>query len=157
MSDERKINKIDPSLVKVGDVMSFTYYVKVTDVRNNGEELMVEDLDHGLSKMRVQGRELVVGSSSADQFLEEEKVSQTKAAEMLISSIRRPLTVCFEKKDGTERMMRCRFVAQEPVMGRSMVEDLDKMDVKDRLRQVDHRTIKFLIVDGVKYSVKTAK
>jgi len=34
-----------------------------------------------------------------------------------------------------------------------MVEDLEVKGV-NRLRQVDHRTIKYLIVDGVKYMVK---
>jgi len=39
-------------------------------------------------------------------------------------------------------------------LGRSMVEDLESSDKKNRMRQVDHRTIKWLIVDGVKYVVK---
>jgi hypothetical protein len=49
----------------------------------------------------------------------------TRIAEILITSPNRPLTVCFTKKDGTERVLRGRWIAQEALMGRSFVEDLD--------------------------------
>jgi hypothetical protein len=153
MSDERKTNKVDPTKVKVGDLMAFTYYVKIKKSNSNGEDLLVEDLDNGGSEIRVQGKELVTSSYSADQFAEEEKVTKTRAAEILINSPNRPLTVSFQKQDGTERVMRGRLVAPEPLLGRSMVEDLETTD-KNRLRQVDHRTINWIIVDGVKYTVK---
>ncbi len=153
MSTERKTHKVDPAKVKKGDLMAFTYYVKIKSSNRNGEELLVEDLDNGLSEIRVQGKDLVVSSHSADQFAEEEKVTKTRAAEILINSPNRPLTVCFLKADGTERVLRGRLIAPEPLLGRSMVEDLETLD-KNRLRQVDHRTIKFLVVDQVKYIVK---
>ena len=59
------------------------------------------------------------------------------------------------KQDGTERTLRGKLVKPEPLLGRSMVEDLDSDDKKNRLRQVDHRTINWLVVDGVKYTVKS--
>ena len=40
------------------------------------------------------------------------------------------------------------------LLGRSLCEDLDLPEGRNRLREVDHRTIKYLIVDGVKYVVK---
>ena len=40
----RKTNKTDPSLVKKGDLMAITYYVKVEDVRRGGEQLSVRDV-----------------------------------------------------------------------------------------------------------------
>lgn len=153
MSDERKVNKVDVSKVSKGDLMAFTYYVKVNSV--NGDKLMVDDLLHGVKGIQVTGKDLITNSMSADQFAEEEKVSMTKAAELLITSHNRPLTVCFEKKDGSERVLRGRFIRHEALLGRSMVEDLDiaKTDKEDGLRQVDHRTIRYLVVDGVKYVV----
>ncbi len=41
-------------------------------------------------------------------------------------------------------------------MGRSYVEDLDvaKTDKELGIREVDHRTIQSLIVDGVKFTLK---
>lgn len=152
MSD-RVTHKVDPTKVKAGDLMAFTYYVKVKRTDQNGEELLVEDLDNHSNEIQVRGKDLVISSHSADQFAEEEKVSKTRAAEILIHSANRPLTVSFLKADGTERVLKGRLIAPEPLLGRSMVEDLETHD-KNRLRQVDHRTINFLIVDGVKYTVK---
>ena len=153
MTTDRKINKVEPQKVKKGDLMAFTYYVKIKESTQGGETLLVEDVDNGLNEIRVQGKELVVGSYSADQYTEEEKVTKTRAAEILIHSVNRPFTVSFLKADETERILRGRLVAPEPLLGRSMVEDLDTTD-KHRLRQVDHRTINWIIVEGVKYVVK---
>jgi len=76
-----------------------------------------------------------------------------KAAEILVNAYHRPLTVCFVKNDGTERTLRGRLVKPEPLLGRSTVEDLDVTN-GNRLRLVDHRTIKWIVVDGTKYTVK---
>lgn len=150
---DRTTHKVDPTKVKVGDLMAFTYYVKIKKTEQHGEQLLVEDLDNNLSEIQVRGKDLIVGSKSADQFAEEEKVSKTRAAEILINSANRPLSVSFLKADGTERILRGRLVAPEPLLGRSMVEDLETMD-KNRLRQVDHRTINWITVDGTRYVVK---
>jgi hypothetical protein len=151
---DRKTNPVAPSKVKMGDMMAFTYYVKVRSVHQNGDELVVEDLDNKNTPISIRGKDLVERAFSADQYSEEEKVGKTRAAEILVSSHNRPLTVSFMKQDGTERVLKGRLVKPEPLLGRSMVEDLEKMDSKDRVRQVDHRTLNFLIVDGVKYVVK---
>lgn len=151
---ERKSNKIAASKVKTGDMMAMVYFVKVKSVRGPNE-IYVEDLYHGTSDIEVRGKELIENSYSADQFTEEMKVSKTQAADILIHSSNRPLTVSFLKADGEERVLRGRLIKPEPLLGRSMVEDLDKpVTEKNRLRQVDHRTINWLVVDGVKYIVK---
>lgn len=152
MSD-RKQNPVDPRQVSPGHLMAFTYYVKVETTQHNGENLLVNDLDNNNQRININGAELVKRSYSADQYAEEEKVSKTQAAEILVNSPNRPLTVSFDKADGTERVLRGRLIKPEPLLGRSMVEDLETTD-KNRVRQVDHRTIRFLIVDGVKYVVK---
>lgn len=152
---ERKIHKVNASSVKSGDLMSLVYYVKVKAVDPARHELIVEDLDNGGAEIMLRGKELIETSHSADQHLEEEKVSKTQAAEILVHSINRPLTVSFLKADGTERIIRGRLVKPEPLLGRSMVEDLDIPSAEiNRLRQVDHRTINWLVVEGVKYVVK---
>jgi hypothetical protein len=150
---ERKSHKVLPVRVKVGDLMAFVYYVRVKKVDPAVPSLVVEDLDHDQGDFAVAGTRLISGAFSADQFQEEEKVTMTRAAEILIASYNRPLTVCFIKQSGGLRVMRGRLLKPEPLLGRSHVEDLD-VPGRSRLRLVDHRTIKYLIVDGVKYIVK---
>ncbi len=150
---DTKVNNVEPTKVKNNDLMAFVNYVKVKTVNHSGEELIVTPLDKNSKDIRITGRDLVVNALSADQFEETEKVTKTEAAEILISSHNRPFTVSFDKADGNERTLRGRLIKPEPLLGRSMVEDLDETD-KHRIKQVDHRTIHFLIVGGVKYVVK---
>ncbi len=154
---EQKKHKINPLKVKCGDLMTLTHWVKVKNPSDFYHTLIVSDLDNDdLPEIHIRGKQLVENAFSADQFVEEENVTKTVAAEILVSSHNRPLTVCFKKQDGSERVIRGRLLKHEALLGRSMVEDLDtpKGDKRGRLRQVDHRTIHYLIVDGVKYLVK---
>jgi hypothetical protein len=151
--NDRKKNRVNPAEVRLGDLMAFTYYARVEQVGVGGTKLVVSDLDSGIQNITVDGKELVEHALSADYFGEVEKVTKTKAAEMLVSSYGRPFTVCFEKTDGEDRTLRGRLVAPEPLLGRSQVEDLEQ-PLKSRTRLVDHRTIHWLVVDGVKYVVK---
>jgi hypothetical protein len=150
---ERKTNKLVPSKVNSGDLMALVYFVKVQSVQERGEYLVVTDVDQDQGPINVRGKTLVENSFSADQFSETEKVTKTAAAELLVNSFNRPFKVCYTKQDGEERVLRGRLIQPEPLLGRSMVEDLDA-DKKNRVRQVDHRTIQWLIVEGVKYEVK---
>lgn len=149
--DHKKHNVVAKD-IKTGDLMALIYWVTVDSKNLDGTELMVRDLDSGTS-FKVFGKDLVERSLSADQYHEVVKATKTQMAEILVESHNRPITVYFTKSDGTDRKMRCRLIKQEPLMGRSMVEELDTTD-KNRLRQVDHRTIQYLIVDGVKYEEK---
>jgi hypothetical protein len=153
---ERRRHKVDPGRIKPGELMACVYYVKVKKVNDGGASLQVQDLDGDQGEFVVRGAKLIGGSFSADQYQEEEKVTMTRAAEILIASYNRPLTVCFLKKRGEQRLLRGRLLQPEPLLGRSHVEDLD-VSGKNRIRLVDHRTIRFLIVDGVKYTVRGRK
>lgn len=55
---------------------------------------------------------------------------------------------------GEERVLVGHLVSTEPKMGRSTVVDLEIPQGKHRLRLVDHRTVEWLILRGVKYVVK---
>lgn len=153
---DRKINSVVPSLVNKNDLMAFVNYVKVKDVLAGGEELIVTDLGNNNKDIKITGKDLVCNSLSADQYTSTEKVTKTEAAEILITLYNRPFTVCFEKADESERVLRGRFIKHEELFGRSMVEDLDEpaSSPRGRVRQVDHRSLKWLIVEGVKYIVK---
>lgn len=162
--EERKTHKVVGKKVNKDDLMAFTYWVKVTEnlVELSGssrtfEVLRVVNLDDKNSPIEFRGLELIEGGLSADQFHEEQTVTKTKAAELLVTSHNRPLTVAFVKADGTDRKIRGRLISAEPLLGRSMVEDLDLEDngkERNRVRLVDHRTITYLIVEGIKYTVK---
>jgi hypothetical protein len=156
---DRPFHKTASVKVKSGHIMAIVHYVKVNDIWNAPSDnagMSVTSLDEGnTGSFRVEGRVLIENALSADQYQEEVTVTKTKAAEILVSSANRPLTVTFEKQDGEMRMLRGRLVKPEPLLGRSMCEDLD-IGSGYRLRLVDHRTIHSLIVDGVRYVVKGA-
>jgi hypothetical protein len=135
---------------KTGDVVAIVRYAKVNSAKQDAVEL--EDVDDK-SKFVVRGKELLDTLRSASNFQKTEKVTLTKAAEIVSSSFNTPMTVCFTKQDGTERVMVCRLLSTEPLLGRSHVDDLEITE-KHKLRQVDHRTIKWAVINGVKYQVK---
>ncbi len=150
-SEERTIHKVDATKVKPNDLMAFVYWVKINSVTANGDLAKVTNTEDG-QIINFQGKALIENGFSADQYHEEQKVTKTKIAEMLISSFNRPFTVKFTKQDGTERTLRGKFLSAEHLLGRSNVIDLDSTE-KNALRQVDHRTISSLILEGVRYYV----
>jgi hypothetical protein len=150
---DRRVHRIQATKVKPGELMVFPYWGHVVEVVNEGKDLLIEGIDPGLGRFHVRGHNLIEGGSSADQFEHEEKVSKTRAAELLVNSHNKPFTVCFTKQTGEDRVLRGRLIAAEPLLGRSHVEDLDVRD-GHRIRLVDHRTIKWLVVDGLKYVVR---
>jgi hypothetical protein len=159
--DIRKTNKTEPAKVQAGHLMAIIYYVTVENTAYNGERLTVKDVVGDTGKIDINGKSLIETALSADQFQETVKVNRTQLAQLLIESHNRPFTVVFDKqesKDGKdkERKLRGRLISHEALLGRSLVEDLDidAKDPKGRTRLVDHRTLKSLIVDGVKYELK---
>ena len=133
-----------------GTIIAATRWLKVT--RSTKDYIHADHLEGNLkgTEMAINGRELVQVCKSADIYTSEEKVTKTRAAEILTTSYNIPFTVVFEKADGTERTLRGRLIHPEPLLGRSMVYDFDQ----EGERLVDHRTIKSLTVDHVKYTVK---
>lgn len=148
------VEKVDPSEVRVGDVMAFTYWGTVDKVEKtfDGAKLYVTNLDND-DKFIVHGNSLIEGSKTSDQFNVTQKVSKSQAVEILASSHNIPFTVTFTKKDGSLRKLRGRLIGiDQKNLGYVDVEDLDQ-PVGQRFRLVDCRTIKEIIVDNVKYVV----
>ncbi len=154
--NDRKTHGVDVTKINKGDLMTFTYWVTVKDKlkQNNVEILRVIDVNDQLAVFEIRGKELVESGTSADQFHENQKITKTAAAQLLIESHNKPFTVSFMKQDGQERVLRGRLVKHEALLGRSMVEDLDSTDKKNRMRQVDHRTLNWIVVDGMRYEIK---
>ena len=134
--------------IKIGHIMAYINWVEV--VANNGvNELKVRDLD-SKQEFLIRGESLIEKGMSADVFSSTKSATKTELAEILIGHKNTPMTVEFVKANGQNRVMRCKWLSHEVLMGRSMVYDFDDHGVK----QVDHRTIKSIIVDDVKYVLK---
>lgn len=162
LEGKRRVLKTDVSQVKPGDIVLVTHYAKVISkeygIPYRGQHsLNVENLDGGMT-FGIQGDNLIENLATANQALEEVLVTKTQAAELLVTLYGVPFTVVFDKqpdKAGNveERTLRGRLVAPEPLLGRSHVEDLEQ-PVNKRLRLVDHRTLKSICVNGIRYVVK---
>ena len=160
-----KVHPVSVSKIKTGDIMAFTNYVKVQSVGHDKygrDELIVESLDNGAKSISIAGSELIEGGTSADQYQEEVLLSRTAVIRILLAQFHRPITVAWVKKDGSDRVLRGRLVDVEDAnTGYSSAEDLDLPSTPTtpggrpaRLRQIDHRTLKYVIANGVKYTVK---
>lgn len=141
---------IDIQTIEKDDLMAVVHFVKVDRVY--AQSLLVTDVDNQ-HVFDVIGQSLVEAMASADRYGETKKVSRTEMAEILSESFNTPFKVVFEKADGTLRSLRGRLIKTERLMGRCMVEDLDKPKGKN-IRQVDNRTLASLIVGGVFYTLK---
>jgi hypothetical protein len=153
---EKKVNnkeqqKLDCTKVQQGHIMAFVYWAYINS-KSGDSRLNVTDLDTGLSFI-VDGTSLIEKSFSADIYERTEKVTKTEMAERLVTAFNRPFTVEFKKADGSIRKLRGRLVQPEPLLGRSLCEDLDLLST-ERLRLVDHREIQSLVVDNVTYLLK---
>ena len=134
--------------IAADEYLSMITYVKVRKIE--GSTLHVTNVKQG-NDFQVQGRELVEKElSSAAQFETEEKLTATELAEKFTRCGDSVFTVTFTKADGTERTLIGHFLHTEPLLGRSYVIDLEV----NAQRLVDHRTIKSLIVQNVKYVLK---
>lgn len=151
---------VRPDGIEKGDLVAFTYwaYVKANQPglrRSRDRHLEVTDIDHG-TDFSVRGEELIESSRSADFVGEEIVTTQTEVIERFMRLYNVPFTVCFDKQDGTERIIRGRMIEPDGLRGRSKVEELidSKGDVVPRgkrFKQVDHRTIKWVIANGIKW------
>lgn len=157
--------------VQPGQLMLLPYWVRVEQVlaRNDrmksvehGTVLEVRNLDDdpNESPFIIEGKELVEGCFSADQYHEEVTIARTEIVEILKTAYNVPFTVEFLKKQekpkkGEEakprevRTLRGRLIGCTP-LAYVQVEDLDNPK-EDRFRVVDSRSIIYLILRGVKY------
>ncbi len=137
--------------IKKDEVLALTYYVKSLSTVKQ-DKLPVKDLDRD-NPFLIEGQALLKTCSSADQFSKTEKKNMTELAGIFINVGNLPFTVCFTKANGQERILRGRYLSHEKLLGRSKVHDFD-VNSGMHLRQVDHRELKWLVVDGVKYILK---
>jgi hypothetical protein len=161
MADERddqdkpKSYKTDPDKVKSNDLMAIIQYVKVQDIQAVRGRMVVTPVEGPMvdQPIHVDGRDLITNALSADYFKEEVELTATAMESLIMTRIyNRPISVLYIKENGEKRLLRGRYIDPAP-FGRSYMEDMDRPE-GDRIRLVDHRTIQYLIANGIKYTVK---
>lgn len=135
--------------IKKGEILSTTMYLEV--LSKDKDSIQVKD-SYG-REFTVRGVELIEKSmSSSDQFDNTVKITRTELAEKLVNLGDQVFTVNFDKQTGENRTLRGYKVSTENLMGRVNAIDLDVTGYGQR--QIDLRTIKYLIVGNTKYVVK---
>ncbi len=136
--------------IKPGEVLSTTKYVTV--VKREADYLKVRDTDG--SELTIHGPEFIEKSLySGTQYSAEEEVTKTELAAHLLDAGDTVFTVEFIKADGKPRTLTGRLLDTENHMGRSNVIDL-MITSGSPTRQVDHRTLKSLILRDTKFVAK---
>lgn len=151
---DNKIVSIDPNKIKAGDIMSITYFVKVS--RNiSGQKLEVEDLDSPGFGFGINGPDLIKRCKHASQFVSIEYKTATELAQILLKLIdtEDPFRVEYLKKDGSNRVLDGKAVGHDS-MGHVYALDLN-LPLNSRMREVDTRTIQSLTTGNVKFVLKT--
>ena len=152
---------VDVTKLKPGDIVSNTEYFVVQKVQNGpiNKKVFTRTLD---------GTQFIsfdlfkyASYKTPFQFSETKKVSRSKIVEILQYQVKsHAFLVEFKKKDNSDRTMVARLINFCGLFGRSEVMEL-KSNLTDNTfieqkRQVDHRTIKRLVFDGVEY-ISTSK
>ena len=180
------MSKTNTRELKEGDLLSRISFMKVT--YNNGSGIGVAN-EEGFEWSI--GSQIVANECYSTQFEKTENISRTALAEMLMSARDAIVVVDFNKQatadtvhaklteadgskvtkkmlagllKGESRTMTGYVIGAEPILGRTIMIDLEKKKVlsktKDgvewdsRQRQVDHRTLNSVIYKNVKYIVK---
>jgi len=172
-------NRLEIAQLKPGDKLSRISYMEVKSVSYDG---IVVANEAGL-EWSISNNILQQECHTANQVLETRNVSRTEAIEIFRTIGQAIFTVNFNKQPkledvldkvlnkgtlkknetikkevtegmrGEERTLVGYILKYDVSWGRAMVVDLEQKDKKDRIRQVDQRTINWLICRNVKYIV----
>ena len=138
--------------IKEGDLLCNLNYFTV--VRVDDKLVQFKDVSDGQEwAIPLKHIGSITNHWSASFYNKIEAVSRTTAVHKMSLAGIRPFTVAYIKQNSEDREMRGIFIKAEPTMGRTLVKDLDAKE--DAIKSVDNRTIKYLILDGVKYEVHT--
>ena len=135
--------------IKEGEFLSVTEYYKVVSKRK--DSILVVN-QHG-QEIEVTGIDLIESFNSAGQYIETKKVGKHEMVEALHNAKDTVFTVCFIKKDGSERILVGHLKGIEAHLGRTEVIDLE-VPVGDKtfgIRQIDNREIQWVVINNTKY------
>lgn len=139
--------------LKEGDILSYTQYFVYTGQALG--KILTRDQDGieiGISNNIVER-----GVKNGSQYTGEKKVSRTELINLLGKVGDSVFTANFDKISGENRTITARMVNIENGFGRSNVIDLE-IALNDReahaMRQIDHRSLHWIIFDGTRYIKK---
>lgn len=138
--------------IKEGEFLSVTEYYKVVSKRKDSV-LVVNQ--HG-QEIEITGLDLIESFNSAGQYVETKVVGKHEMISALHDAKDTVFTVNFVKANGEERTLIGHLKSIEAHLGRTNVVDLE-VPVGDKtlgLRQIDNRTINWLVLDNIKYVTK---
>jgi hypothetical protein len=139
---------------KEGDILSRLSYVKVKSVNGSIYQFENEDGTSWNIARDIAEEECI----SSSLFEKEVLLPKTKLAQILTTTGDKAFTVCYTKADGSERVLVGHRLESNNLLGYSMVVDLTiakEGDGKNRIRTVNHNTLKYLIFNNTKYILKT--
>lgn len=140
---------------KKGEYVSVQNYYLIFRELENGRKFELQPKKG--AKFLIDKEILEDEGKSAGWFITEKLVTMTELADYFCSKIGTDIfTVCFTKQDNTKRILIGHRIETIPNLGYSMVED-HEVTSGSPLREVNHRTILWLIHNGVKLSLKTKK
>lgn len=143
---------IEIKSAKPGERLSYTSYFQILSVNKRTGSMVVED-QHG-QELTIAGKEFIeTNMKSAAQYSTTEKLGKNALAEKLFTAGDAIMQVKFKKQDGKNRTLVGYFMSQDTNLGRSNMTDLE-ITKGHNLRQVDHRTLQEVIVNGVRYTSK---
>jgi len=153
--------KTNMSKLSKGDFLGRVSFMQVQggSTRHGGFEVANED-----GFQWAIGSNIIKEECYSTQFSDTVKTPKTGIAEILINANDAIIQVCFDKADGSERVLTGYVIGAEVVLGRTIAIDIEKpkkirkgkdgKEFDERQRLVDHRTLKWLIYKNVKYFVK---
>ena len=155
MEATAQLSATDVSQLKEGDIISYTQYLRFTGIFDiNGRLNLIDTFG---DKIGISPSIIEKGAYNGTQFDSEEKMTRTELIGILDKVGDTVFTAHFIKQNGEERQITARMINVENGFGRSNVIDLEIAlnDPKaNAVRQIDHRTLNWIILKGVKYSVK---
>lgn len=145
------INRCDASKLRGGDYLSRTSYMSVARTTSYDKDISVKNME-GL-EWSIDKKVVSKECYSASQFHDTIEVNRTTILEFFLDPADYAVvrTVNYDKANGENRTMICYVLDIENNLGRSNVIDLED---NGKIKQVDHRTINWLIMKGTRYIVK---
>ena len=140
------------SKIVVGEKFSLISYFEAVSLDKSSNTLTVKDQEGNV--IDIIGKDLIENRLNSDaQFFKTVEASKSEMAKLLESSNGKIFTVNFIKQSGEERILRGYYISNEPYLGRTKVCDLE-VDTNDKtkgIRLIDNRTIKFIVINDIKY------
>lgn len=138
-----------PKQFQIGDIVYVPNYCKIWahGVSTDGSPMYVVEDVFTHVQYTVRGQELIDTHESAYNYGTINYVNVSELVRTFLTCADgRVFTVGFIKVDGAFRVLRGKYVAEEPLFGRTKVVDFD---ANNEIRLVDHRTLQFVVCNGV--------